>query len=536
MNLAMMDRDNERGIALVLALFLISTLSVLGASLMFLAQTETYASMNYRMMSQTRYGAEAGVQKASNFLLDPAQYATPTAADLLNTAVCNRNVSPVTCNGAEVVLSASPAKASNYPVPTVQAAFSAAGQGTVPAGTATLTYNTYARLMGLQVFDSYGGGTGVSTTWEITSDGGLVGSPKATVEILALVETPKVPASTYGAFGTDDQCGALTFGGNVTINSYDSSGMVGSTAPAFSSTGGDVGTNGNLDISGSVDVQGNLYTPRTGVGKCTAGAVDGLTEGGHAQVDGSMVQLPGAVTYPTPSLPGPSLLPTVSLSSGGTSATTCAALGLTPGTAAEVTAGTKQCTVSGSTVTVNAVSAAGTGTPAALSLPSLSLSSHVNIVVVASTQAAQVNFNSISLTGGSTIGISATSSSQGALIGIIGKNPDGTSIDMPIDFRGGTYTGVTGCATCSQYDASMMQLLYAGTGDVEMTGNSSAALTVYAPNALFTLSGTADVYGSVLAHRLNETGSGNIHYDRRLRHDFYVLGRPTMGTFNWRRF
>ena len=537
----MMDRDNERGIALVLALFLISTLSVLGASLMFLAQTETYASMNYRMMSQTRYGAEAGVQKASNFLLYPTQYATPTAADLLNTAVCNRNVSPVTCNGAEVVLSASPAKASNYPVAAVQAAFSAAAQGTVPAGSATLTYNTYARLMGLQVFDSYGGGTGVSTTWEITSDGGLVGSPKAVVEILALVETPKVPASTYGAFGTDDQCGALTFGGNVTINSYDSSGMVGSTAPAFSSTGGDVGTNGNLDISGSVDVQGNLYTPRTGVGKCTAGAVDGLTEGGHAQVDGSMVQLPGAVSYPTPTLPGPSLLPAASISAGSTSAATCAALGLAPGaTLADVmatpgTPGTSQCFVTpGASGSADVITVSGHG--AALSLPSVSLSSHVNLVIQASSPAAQVNFNSISLTGGASVGITATSPNQGALLGIIGKNPDGTDIATPVDFRGGTYAGVTGCATCSQYDASMLQLLYAGTGDVEMTGNSAAALTVYAPNALFTLSGTADVYGSVLAHRLNETGTGNIHYDRRLRRDFYVLGRPIMGTFNWKRF
>ena len=57
-------RHNERGIALVLALFLMSALSVLAASLMFLSQTETYASMNYRMMSQARYAAEAGVQKA----------------------------------------------------------------------------------------------------------------------------------------------------------------------------------------------------------------------------------------------------------------------------------------------------------------------------------------------------------------------------------------------------------------------------------------------------------------------------------------
>ena len=60
----------------------------------------------------------------------------------------------------------------------------------------------------------------------------------------------------------------------------------------MSSSGGNVGTNGNLTISGSVDVQGNLYTPRTGVGACTAGAVDALTEIGHAHVEGSIVQLP----------------------------------------------------------------------------------------------------------------------------------------------------------------------------------------------------------------------------------------------------
>ena len=45
----------ERGIAIVLALFLMSAMSLLAASLMFLSQTETYASMNYRMMSQARY-------------------------------------------------------------------------------------------------------------------------------------------------------------------------------------------------------------------------------------------------------------------------------------------------------------------------------------------------------------------------------------------------------------------------------------------------------------------------------------------------
>jgi Tfp pilus assembly protein PilX len=528
-----MPRHDERGIALVLALFLVSALSVLGASLMFLAQTETNASMNYRMMSQVRYAAEAGVQKASNFLLDPAQFPTPTAADLLNVANCNRNVSPVTCLKAgvqtPVVLSALATVPSNYPVAAVQTAFNLAGQGTMAAGNSTLTYNSYATLVGLQQFDSYGGGQGVTATWELTGNGGLLGYSKATVEILALVETPKVPASSYAAFGTDNTCGALTFGGNVTINSYDSSNLTGATAPTYSSSGGDVGTNGNLTIGGSVDVKGNLYTPRTGVGACSNGAVDALTSSGSASVDGSITKLPGAVTYPSPTVPGPSPLAAVSLSSGGTSATTCGLLGLTAGTSAEVAAGTKQCNVTSDTVTVN-------GNGAALTLPSISLSSHVNVVITASSPAAQVNFNSISLSGGSTLGLKATSSSQGAIIGVVGKNPDGTAIATPVDFTGGTYTSVIGCASCSAYDASMMQFVYAGTGEIKMTGNSGAAATIYAPNALFTLSGTADIFGSVLAHRINNTGNANIHYDKRLQHDYYVVGHPIMGTFNWKRF
>ena len=68
-NVILMNTHKERGIALVLALFLMSAMSVLAASLMFLSQTETYASMNYRMMSQARYAGEAAVQKASDFLL-----------------------------------------------------------------------------------------------------------------------------------------------------------------------------------------------------------------------------------------------------------------------------------------------------------------------------------------------------------------------------------------------------------------------------------------------------------------------------------
>ncbi len=56
-----MNKTKERGVALILALILVLVLSVMAVSLMFLSQTETWSSMSYRIMSQARGGAEAGV-------------------------------------------------------------------------------------------------------------------------------------------------------------------------------------------------------------------------------------------------------------------------------------------------------------------------------------------------------------------------------------------------------------------------------------------------------------------------------------------
>jgi hypothetical protein len=53
---------------------------------------------------------------------------------------------------------------------------------------------------------------------------------------------------------------------------------------------------------------------------------------------------------------------------------------------------------------------------------------------------------------------------------------------------------------------------------------------------LFTLNGTGNVYGSILAKRLNDIGNGDIKYDRRLLHDYWVVGNPMIGTFNWQRY
>jgi len=56
-----MKNTNQKGSALIFALIFMLILSVMGASLMFLSQSETWSGMNYKMMTQTRYGAEAGI-------------------------------------------------------------------------------------------------------------------------------------------------------------------------------------------------------------------------------------------------------------------------------------------------------------------------------------------------------------------------------------------------------------------------------------------------------------------------------------------
>jgi PilX N-terminal len=533
-----MRAQSERGVALILALFLMTALSVLAASLMFLSQTETYASMNYRMMSQARYAAEAGVQKAADHLLTTYQATMPVSTELLSEggAVYNNNVSPVLnmANNQPIVLSAKDGTCtgSNYPVTAVQTAFCNAAKGSLAAGTATITYNATATLLAMQSFTSYGGGKVVVQTWQIVGDGGLTGARNATVEVMATVEQPRFSVA-YSAFATDTGCAALTIGGNPATDSYNSGGMTGTTAPTLAGEGGDVGTNGNIDVTGTkVTVKGHLYTPRTGVGACVDGTnVTALTQSGKADVSGSLVQLPKSIVLPTPTIPSPSPIGTVTNPS-------CADLGLTAGvSAADVTTGpaTAQCFSSTSggvtTMTIN-------GHGSTLSLPNISLSGQFDLVLVASSTTATYDLNGFSESGQATIGVKPTASTNSVVVNIVGKNPDSSEIATPLDLTGGSYAApdISSCAACSSYDASKMQFVYGGTAQIKMTGNSSSAATFYAPNADITVAGNTDIYGAIIGKTIDFQGNSNIYYDSNLESKFLVPGSPVIGTFTWKRF
>src|ERR1700758_771177 len=112
------SRKNEKGVALILVMILLLVLSVMAVSLLFVGQSETWASMNYRMMTQARYGAEAGINQTANYIQNT--YAQPTTAQMTNFIT---PASPVTYGNSPVLLSANSAFNSNYPVSSVSSDF-----------------------------------------------------------------------------------------------------------------------------------------------------------------------------------------------------------------------------------------------------------------------------------------------------------------------------------------------------------------------------------------------------------------------------
>jgi len=485
-------RDGERGTALVISLLLMMTLSLLGASMMFLAQTETASSISYRLMTQARYGAESGVHSAANYLLNT--YTLPgDAGDPL--ANYDLTVSPVTYNNQPVVLSSNPDVASNYPVAAVQAAFSNAVHGTLFDGPSNVQYTATATLISMIPISSYGGVSTVVQTWRIAGDGTVTGVHPASVQVTSVLERQIVPALSAAAFAMGTGCGALSFGGNEVIDSYNSSGMtlVGGV-PVTQSYGGNVGTNGNLTLSGSATVDGSLSTPRTGVGNCQDGDVNALTENGQVSVTAGVVQLPQSVSLPAPVAPSPTP-PTTSISFTKNSG--CAGAG--------------SCSSSGPDITLTGGTAAA---PLVLGDVSVSTQGVLHLT------AGYYNFNSITVGSQSSIVVDS---------GPIVLNIAGQNQSTPIDFSGGSMINAS-------LDPAKFQVLYAGTGTIKLTGGASNAMVIYAPNAkaLFPASNST-FYGSILASTVSANGA-QIHYDRNLSKEFFTAGPSMLTSFSWKKY
>lgn len=506
-----MIRTGEKGIALVFTLFLMAALSAMAVSIMFLAQTETSASRNYKTMSQARYAGEAGVQRVVHYLSSTAYTNLVTSTSGFDTSQ-----SPVKYSGADVVLKPVAAQ-SNHPDAAIKAAFAAlfsSASMSVGSG-ATVGYSATATLISMRQVTVYGGSSGVVQTWRINATGTVPGSLPATVEVAAILERDSAPAETYAIFATGNGCGAITMNGNVHTDSYDSSSMaMASGAPVTQSYGGAVGTNGNLSIGGQVTVNGNLDTPRTGVGNCGNGNITALTQTGQANVTGDTIQLPQSKTYAAPNAPNPVPPITVQSVSGSS---TCSTLGWSPvNLSYPATACSKDTATNTITLKANG---------SALVLGSVSLTGGTNLVIDTGTGGSApvtFNVNSFSMSGNSSLSLAAGTSVT------MGVRGEGITGDV-IDFTGGAVSN-------SSFDPSKLQILYAGSANIKLTGGAQTAATVYAPNASVAMSGNGNFYGSVLSRQFTDSGGASVHYDRSLSSKFNVLGNHVMSSFSWQKY
>ena len=485
-----MKRNNEKGTAMLFAIILVLVLSVMAASMMFLSQSETWGSMNYRMMTQTRYGAEAGVHAAANFLLNT--YVPPTAIAGYNMivptpAACG-NTPCVTDNaGNAIVMSSLSGVPSNYPDAVQLGLFKAATNSSMLAGTTTVNYTVSAQLLSIAKITPFGTTTPkMIQTWKLTGHGDIANVRNAEAEVSAILETQITPTFGYAAFGQGNGCNTLSFSGNGTTNSYDSGALplvagVATPPSTFNTFGGNLGTNGNQTNNGSnVTVNGSLSTPDIGLGVCTAGNVTALT-GNLSQITGGLIQLPAPVTFPPPTIPPPG------------------------------------------TTNINNTQTLGPCVLSPCSYGDISLSGNNNLTL----QPGTYNINSVSLAGQAQITIAPDPVT--GLYGPVILNVTGNNQSTPINLVGQGFSNPT-------LDPSLVQILYAGTGQINIAGNGASAAVVYAPNATASFAGNASFYGSVIANSLTDVGNGAIHYDLKLKKKLYTAGNPTLNSFTWSKF
>ena len=506
-----MRANNEKGVALILTLILLLVLSVMAVSLMFIGRAETWSSMNYRMMTQARYGAEAGVNAAANWIQN--SYAKPTS-----TTGFGLTTTPVTYSGNPVVLSANSSVTSNYPTSSVQTTFASAATGTVTAGNTTITYKPTATMLGMESFQGYPSATTqVVQKWLITSDATINGVRNADVQVSAVMEQQKTPVFAYAAFADAASCGALSFGGGGTTNSYDSSTLTTNaagvaTVPVFSTYGGNVGTNGNLSASGSsTTINGTLSTPRTGTGTCSTSAMTALSTNGNASVAGGLVELPQAITYDTP--PAPTPTPTNTAMTDANNNPSCT--------------GIPSCSLTNGNSDM--VITAGNSSTTATQLGALTIKGNLHFAPPAGTTPGSpvyINAYSLNTNGNPNIYIDpipGTSPAQYAQI-VVNVAAAGT-----IDLTGSSLSNPS-------LVPGNFQILYAGTNQVTINGGTQTASLLYAPNAPFKLNGGGNLYGAVIANTIVDLGGGAIHYDRHLQVQFYSAGNYMLSAFNWAKY
>jgi Tfp pilus assembly protein PilX len=485
-------RTSERGIALIIALLAVLVLSALAAALVLATQTQTWTSFNYRLTTQARYTAEAGIQRTMNWLMN--SYTPPT-----NYSSYNMNAYPVQYNNAAVVLSAMSGVSSNYPNATQQSAFNTALNAVALSGVPNASFSVYATLLRMSSASGVswlgGSGGGAVQTWQITSQGNISGSHNVQVQVVATYErTTGAPIISYGLAGDASGCGGITFT-NGTMDAWNSS--VGTYAATHQNSGGNIATNGNVTLSGgSTRIYGIINdSSNITVGNCP----DGITNNVGGTPWNGLNQLSQALSYPTPVAPSP-MTSTTNLNANSNTCWSGAPTGCTTGS--------------------------GTVGIAPGSYGNITSNSNVHLT------AGTYYINSLKLNGGS-----VTLDSVPVVINLGGNGL--TSGDTLFTSNSSTTINDLGIPANLQIVSACC--LSGGTqmsNPPVITMNSSSAMyaVVYAPNAYVHITGSSQFLGAAIGQTIKSDSSGGFSYDLALQNSLLQLGNFRPDNFSWSKF
>src|SRR5437773_2186301 len=194
-------RERESGIALVSALLSLLVLTTLSAGMVFVMQTGTWSSMNYKTATQARFEAEAGLQRTVQWF-----NTSYTGAGVTYGTSTDGNANP-TWNGQPVVLSAVTGTSSNFPTTSVSQSYNTTLHPDLNATGVTGSYSTMATLLRAN---------GTSETWRVTSQGNVPGARAATVQAEMIIERTggSDPLFQWAFYGTGTGCKNAMFGGS----------------------------------------------------------------------------------------------------------------------------------------------------------------------------------------------------------------------------------------------------------------------------------------------------------------------------------
>jgi Tfp pilus assembly protein PilX len=556
------SRGNAKdcGVALILVLLSMLVLSVLAATIVFTARSETLASYNFKLDTQADYLAKAGIQQAVNWFRSThykgvphnqanTYYAVSSTGDPWN--LWTSNTSPVTCisgcssANSTVQLISYGSGSSNYPNITndlgtaVATAFQndlldvrvtgdANNSGTFSINAILLNYQTV--LTGVPPSTSYV----PVETWLITSRARWTGGSSMTgtvamAEEQAIVQPIYVPTwgnALYGFCSVTMQGsnGVCTDAFNSTLGAYGggnptvaSKGCDSLSATNVIAAGAGVGSNGGVTLGNNVVVSGDV-TIGTGAPTGCPSGFSGSSGSVLGEVKNGPQKFPPA--QPTFRTGFPTGAPSYSLGSGDTqilplSVTTWPSLTPFPNTSY-----TPPLTAGGPCIDTSCNG------------------SYTN----------PYEISSISMTGGGKAG-------SAPVLRLIGGpdpfNPVYYNIDdlsqnqgsievsgyVVLNVKSGLTISGNGISNgiASSIPPECVMINYAGTNAATINGNGAVSAVINAPDADVNLGGGGSagyMIGSVQAKNINVLGGYPIHYDINLSRVGGVMGVPVTTAYN----